>query len=144
MEWAVRGSQWFPGGWGRQAGGWEWGSDQDVGAGHRAEGEVLDGALLQLHVSVAQLGAGPQHALYGGLGLREEVDELDVGGQQQGPCGHAAQVELGVQQGELHRGAAGRWGWSATGSVQGPLRTHPTTTQRRLPERKPAQGHRAS
>lgn len=81
------------------------GSDQDVGAGHRAEGEVLHGSLLQLHVSIAQLGAGPQHGLDGGLGLGEEVDELDVGGQQQRPRRHAAQVELGVEQGELHRGA---------------------------------------
>lgn len=55
-------------------------SNQDIRAGHRAEGEVLDRTLLQLHVSVAQLGACPQHALNGGLGLREEVNKLDVGG----------------------------------------------------------------
>lgn len=72
------------------------GSDQDIRAGHGAEGEVLDSALLQLHIRIAQLGASPKHTLDGSLGLREEVDELDVGGQQQGPCGHAAQVELGV------------------------------------------------
>lgn len=32
-------------------------------------------------------GAGPQHALDGGLGLREEVDELDVGGERREPRG---------------------------------------------------------
>lgn len=107
------------------AGGARGGSDQDVRAGHGAEGEVLDGALLQLHVGVAQLGAGPQHALDGGLGLGEEVDELDVGGQQQGPRGHAAQVELGVQQRELHRGAVGRG--CQRGRLQRPSPSKPPT-----------------
>lgn len=85
--------------------GWGIGSDQNIGAGYGAEGEVLHGPLLQLHVSIAQLGASTQNTLDGGLGLREEVDELDVGGQQQSAGGHAAQVELGVQQRELHRWA---------------------------------------
>ena len=39
--------------------------------------------------------------LYGGFDLREEVDELDVGGEQQGARGDAAQVELRVEQIEL-------------------------------------------
>lgn len=74
------------------------GSDQNISAGYRAEGEVLHCPLLELHIGIAQLGPGTQNALDGGLGLGEEVDELDVGGQEQGAGGHAAQVELGVQQ----------------------------------------------
>lgn len=74
------------------------GSDQNIGAGYGAEGEVLHCPLLEFHIGIAELGAGTQHSLDGGLGLREQVDELDIGGQQQGTGGHAAQVELGVQQ----------------------------------------------
>lgn len=77
---------------------WGMGSDQNISAGYRAEGEVLHCPLLELHIGIAQLGPGTQNALDGGLGLGEEVDELDVGGQEQGTGGHAAQVELGVQQ----------------------------------------------
>ena len=76
---------------------------QYVGAGDAAEPEVLDGALLQLHVRVAELAVGAQHLLDGGLHLGEQVDELDVGRQQQGPRGHRAQVELGVEELELHQ-----------------------------------------
>ena len=82
-------------------------TDQDVGAGDGGQLEVLDGALLQLHVRVADLAVGAQHLLDGGLGLGEQVDELDVGRQQQGPRGHRAQVELGVEEVELDQRAGG-------------------------------------
>lgn len=83
------------------------GSHQDIGAGDGAEPQVLDRTLLQLHVGILQLAVTAQHVLDGALHLREEVHELDVGGQEKRPGGHAAQVELGVQKVELGQGAAG-------------------------------------
>lgn len=76
-------------------------TNQDVGAGNAAEPQVFHGSLLQLHVSVAQLAVRAQHVLDGSFDLGKQVDELDVGGQQQGPSWHRAQVELGVQEVEL-------------------------------------------
>lgn len=78
---------------------------QDVRAGDRAEPQVLHGPLLQLHVRILQLAVTAQHILDGGLHLRKEVHELDVGGQEERPGGDAAQVELRVQQVELDQGA---------------------------------------
>lgn len=80
---------------------------QDVGAGDAAEPQVLHGALLQLHVGVPQLAVGAQHVLDGGFDLGEQVDELDVGGQQEGPGRDGAQVELGVEEVELDQRAEG-------------------------------------
>ena len=42
------------------------------------------------------------------LDLGEEVDKLDVSRQQQAAGGHATQVELGVEQLELHHGRRAR------------------------------------
>lgn len=80
-------------------------TDQNVGAGDGGELQVFDGSLLQLHVRVPDLAVAAQHLLDGGLGLWEQVDELDVGRQQQRTSGHGAQVELGVEQVELDQGA---------------------------------------
>ena len=82
-------------------------SHQDVSAGDGRQFEVFHGTLLQLYVRVADLAIGAQHLLDGGLGLREQVDELDVGREEQGACGHRAQVELGMKQVELHQRAGG-------------------------------------
>lgn len=99
------------------AGGRGGAAHQDVGAGYGAQPQVLHGPLLQLHVRVLQLAVAAQHVLDGGLHLREEVHELDVGGQEERSGGHAAQVELGVQQVELRQGAAraGRTGRGRSG-----------------------------
>lgn len=76
-------------------------TNQDVSAGNAAEPQVLHGSLLELHVGVAQLAVGAQDVLDGGFDLGEQVDELDVGGEQQRPSRHRAQVEFGVQEVEL-------------------------------------------
>ncbi|TNN34192.1 hypothetical protein EYF80_055642 [Liparis tanakae] len=80
-------------------------TNQDVSASNGRELQVLDSPLLQLHVGVADLAVAAQHLLDGGLGLWEQVDKLDVSGQQQGASRHRAQVELGVEQVELDQGA---------------------------------------
>lgn len=78
---------------------------QDVSAGDSTQSQVFHSPLLQLHVCVLQLAVAAQHVLNGGLYLWKEVHELDVGGQQEGPSGDAAQVELGVEQVELDQRA---------------------------------------
>lgn len=54
-------------------------TNQDIGASNRRQLQVLHGALLQLNVRVADLTVAAEHLLDGGLGLWEQVDELDVG-----------------------------------------------------------------
>lgn len=81
---------------------------QDISAGDGRKFQVLDSTLLQLHIRVADLAVAAQHLLDGGLGLREQVDELDVGRQQQGAGRHRAQVELGVEKVELDQGAGSK------------------------------------
>lgn len=83
-------------------------TNQDVGAGNAAEPQVLHGPLLELHVGVAQLAVRAQDVLDGGFNLWEQVDELDVGGEQQRPSRHRAQVELGVQKVELDERTGGK------------------------------------
>jgi len=78
---------------------------QYVGAGDAAELQVLDGSLLELHVGVAELAVGAQDLLDRGLHFGKQVDELDVGRQQQRPSRHGAQVELGVEEVELDQRA---------------------------------------
>lgn len=82
-------------------------TNQYVSAGDAAEPQVLHSSLLEFHVSVAQLAVGAQDILDGGFDLWKQVDELDVGGQQQRPSRHRAQVEFGVQEVELDQRAAG-------------------------------------
>lgn len=76
-------------------------TNQNVSAGNAAEPQVLYSSLLELDVSVAQLAVGAQDILDGGFDLWEQVDELDVCGQQERPSRHRAQVEFGVQKVEL-------------------------------------------
>lgn len=85
-------------------------TNQDVSAGNAAEPQVLHGSLLELHVCIAQLAVGAQDVLDGGFDLRKQVDELDVGRQQQGPSRHRAQVEFGVQKVELDQRTGSRRG----------------------------------
>lgn len=80
-------------------------TNQDVSAGNAAEPQVLHGSLLQLHVSVAELAVGAQDVLDRGFDLWKQVDELDVGGQQERPSRHRAQVKFGVQKVELDQRA---------------------------------------
>lgn len=71
-------------------------TNQYVSAGDAAEPQVLDSSLLKLHVSVAELAVWAQDILDRGLYFWKQVNELDVGRQQQCPSWHRAQVELGV------------------------------------------------
>lgn len=80
-------------------------ADQYIGAGDAAEPQVLYGSLLQLYVGVAELAVWAQDVLNGGLHLREQVDELDVGRQQERTRRHGAQVELRVEEIELNQRA---------------------------------------
>lgn len=89
-------------------------TNQDVGAGDAAEPQVLHGSLLELDVSVTQLAVGAKDVLDGGFNLWKQVDELDVGGQQQRTSRHRAQVEFGVQKVELDQ----RTGWKRTKNSQ--------------------------
>lgn len=80
-------------------------TNQNIGAGDGRELQIFHGSLLQLHVRVSDLAVAAQHLLDGSLGLWEQVDELDVGRQQQRTSRHRAQVEFGVEQVELDQGA---------------------------------------
>lgn len=82
-------------------------TNQDVSAGNAAEPQVLHGSLLKLDVSVAELAVGAQDILDRGFDLWKQVNELDVGGQQQRPSRHRAQVKFGVQKVELDQRAGG-------------------------------------
>ena len=52
--------------------------------------------MLQLGVCVLEVGVLCEDVLDDLPDLGEEVDELDVGGEQEGPGGHGAQVVLGM------------------------------------------------
>lgn len=78
---------------------------QYVCAGDTAEPQVLHSSLLKLHISISELAVRAQDTLDGGLHLRKQVDELDVGRQQQRSGWNGAQVELGVQKVELDQRA---------------------------------------
>ena len=45
------------------------------------------------------------HVLYNLLDLREQIDELDIGGEEEASRGGGAEVELGMEEVELHLGA---------------------------------------
>lgn len=82
-------------------------TDQYICAGNAAEPQVLNGSLLKLHVSVAELAVWAQDVLDGGLHFWKQVNELDVGRQQQCPRRHRTQVELGVEKVKLDQRAEG-------------------------------------
>lgn len=63
-------------------------TNQYVSAGDAAEPQVLYSSLLELHISITELTVRAQDVLDGGLHLWKQVNELDVGGQQQSTSWH--------------------------------------------------------
>ena len=70
------------------------GTHQYISSGVHGQTEVLRGSLLQLCVGGAQVVVRVQHVLDLRLDLGEEVDVLDVGGEQQSAGWRRAQVVL--------------------------------------------------
>ncbi|KAG7239622.1 hypothetical protein INR49_028774, partial [Caranx melampygus] len=72
--------------------------DSLSGNGGISSKTVACGGTEGLYVSIAELAVRPQHVLDRGLHLWKQVNELDVGRQQQRPSRHRAEVELGVEE----------------------------------------------
>ena len=70
---------------------------QHIWGGYGCQLKILYGPLLELLTAVSRLTIGGQDLLNLRLNLREQVDKLDVGRENQRSRWNGTQVELGME-----------------------------------------------
>ena len=70
---------------------------QYIRGGYGSQLKILNGSLLKLLTAVSRLTIGGQDLLDLRLDLREQVDKLDIGRENQGSRWNRTQVELGME-----------------------------------------------